>query len=91
MSWVRIFAGSCERRANKLAYAITIRYADTLNQGIIITSILNRRKEVNTLPAYKDEQRGTWYSKFYYQTWDGERKQKKKRGFRTRREAVEFE
>ncbi|SCI04360.1 Integrase [uncultured Ruminococcus sp.] len=43
------------------------------------------------MPAYKDEQRGTWYSKFYYQTWDGERKQKKKRGFRTRREAVEFE
>ena len=43
------------------------------------------------MPAYKDEERGTWYSKFYYQTWDGERKQKKKRGFRTKREAVEFE
>lgn len=43
------------------------------------------------MPAYKDGERGTWYAKFYYQTWDGERKQKKKRGFRTKREAVEFE
>lgn len=33
----------------------------------------------------------TWASKFYYKDWKGERKQKKKEGFLTKREANEFE
>ena len=43
------------------------------------------------MPVYKDEQRGTWYVKFYYIDWMGNRKQKKKRGFKTQREAKAFE
>lgn len=43
------------------------------------------------MPTYKDEKRGTWYCKFYYQDWTGKRKQKKKEGFKTQREAKEFE
>lgn len=43
------------------------------------------------MPVYKDEQRGTWYTKFYYVDWMGNRKQKKKRGFKTQREAKTFE
>ena len=43
------------------------------------------------MPAYKMEQRGTWYCKFCYTDWDGAHKQKKKEGFRTKREALEFE
>lgn len=35
--------------------------------------------------------RGTWYASFRYTTWDGARKQKKKEGFKTRREALEYE
>lgn len=42
------------------------------------------------MPAYKNE-RGTWNVKFYYQDWTGQRKQKKKEGFATKREAQEFE
>lgn len=43
------------------------------------------------MPAYKDKQRGTWYANFYYKDWTGERKHKCKRGFKTQREAKEYE
>ena len=43
------------------------------------------------MPTYKDEKRGSWYCKFYYQDWTGKRKQKKKEGFKTQREAKEYE
>jgi integrase len=43
------------------------------------------------LPAYKDEQRGTWYVQFYFEDWTGVRKKKYKRGFKTQREAKQWE
>ena len=42
------------------------------------------------MPAYKNE-RGTWNVKFYYTDWTGKRKQKKKEGFTTKKEANAFE
>jgi len=41
--------------------------------------------------AYKDPNRGTWYAAFYYTDWTGTRKHKVKRGFKTMREAKEWE
>ena len=41
--------------------------------------------------AYKDEERGTWYVSFYYEDWTGAKKRKVKRGFRTKKEALNFE
>lgn len=43
------------------------------------------------MAAYKDKMRNTWFCQFYYTDWQGNRKQKKKRGFRTKREALEWE
>ena len=43
------------------------------------------------MPANKDEKRGTWIAQFYYTDWTGARKKKKKRGFATKREALEWE
>ena len=43
------------------------------------------------MPVYKDEKAGTWYSKFRYKDWTGTTKNKMKRGFATRREAVAWE
>lgn len=43
------------------------------------------------MPAYKDEERGTWRVVFSYKDWKGSRRRKQKRGFKTRREALEFE
>lgn len=43
------------------------------------------------MPAYKDKDRGTWYASFYYTDWSGNRKLKKKRGFKTKREALAWE
>lgn len=43
------------------------------------------------MPAYKDSAKGTWYVSFYYVNWKGERERKLKRGFSTKREALEFE
>ena len=41
--------------------------------------------------AYKDKKTGKWYVQFRYSDWKGEKKQKLKRGFPTKREALEWE
>lgn len=43
------------------------------------------------MPAYKDSKTGTWFVKFYCKDWTGENKQIKKRGFATKREALNYE
>lgn len=43
------------------------------------------------MPAYKDEKRNTWYCLFYYENWQGVKKKKQKRGFKTKKEALEWE
>ncbi len=43
------------------------------------------------MPVYKDEKRNTWYSAFYYKDWQGNRKKKKKEGFKLKREAQDYE
>lgn len=43
------------------------------------------------MPAYKNEKTGTWFCKFYYTDWTGKRQQKKKSGFKTKKEALEWE
>ena len=43
------------------------------------------------MPAYKDEERGTWYCEFRYKEVNGISKKKKKRGFKTKKEASEYE
>lgn len=49
------------------------------------------RKGVRTMAAFKNEKNGTWYVQFRYTDWKGERQQKLKRGFATKREAQEWE
>ena len=43
------------------------------------------------MAAYKDKAQNTWYTSFYYEDWTGERKRKLKRGFSTKKEALEWE
>ena len=43
------------------------------------------------MPAYKDNKKNTWYVKFRYTDWQGNRKETTKRGFATKREAKEYE
>lgn len=43
------------------------------------------------MAAYKDEERGSWYVSFHYNDWTGKNKRKLKRGFKTRKEALEWE
>ena len=43
------------------------------------------------MPVYKDSKTNTWYCKFYYSTWQGVRKQTTKRGFKTKKEAQQWE
>lgn len=43
------------------------------------------------MPAYKDEKQNTWYCLFYYRDWQENKKKKQKRGFRTKKEALEWE
>ena len=42
------------------------------------------------MPVYKDEERGTWYVRCYYEDFTGKKKQIKKRGFKLQREAKEW-
>lgn len=43
------------------------------------------------MAAYKNKDNGTWYVQFRYTDWKGERQQKLKRGFSTKKEALEWE
>jgi integrase len=43
------------------------------------------------MPAYKDQKTGNWYVFFYYRDWQGDNKGKTKRGFKTKRNALEWE
>ena len=43
------------------------------------------------MSVYKDKAQGTWYATFRYVDWKGEKKQKLKRGFRTKKEALAYE
>lgn len=39
------------------------------------------------MAAFKNKTNGTWYVQFRYTDWKGERQQKLKRGFATKKEA----
>lgn len=43
------------------------------------------------MPVFKNEKNKTWYVMVRYTDWQGNRKQKYKRGFETKREALEWE
>ena len=43
------------------------------------------------MPTYKDTKTGLWYCKFVYTDWTGNRKQKKKMGFKFQKEAKAYE
>lgn len=43
------------------------------------------------MPAYLNEKTKTWFCHFRYTEWTGERKDKKKCGFKTKRDAVKWE
>ena len=43
------------------------------------------------MSVYKDEKEKTWYVSVRYTDWRGEKTRKVKRGFKTKREALEWE
>ena len=43
------------------------------------------------MSASRDEKTGKWTAQCYYENWKGEKKHKKKRGFATKKEALEWE
>ena len=43
------------------------------------------------MPVYKDKKKNTWYVKFNYKNWRNETRFVTKRGFATKRDAVEYE
>ena len=43
------------------------------------------------MPAYRDEKHGTFYASFYYTDFTGARRKKMKRGFKLKRDALEWE
>lgn len=43
------------------------------------------------MAAFRNKDNGTWYVQFRYTDWKGERKQKLKRGFATKKEAQAWE
>ena len=43
------------------------------------------------MPAYKDNERNTWYCSFYYTDWTGARKKHHKRGFSRKKDAEAYE
>lgn len=58
---------------------------------LVIAGHAPNEKERKEMPVYKDEQRNSWYCKCNYKDWLGESKSKMKRGFATKREALQWE
>ncbi len=52
---------------------------------------MDQEKGVTNMPAYKDKKTGKWYVFFYYKDWMGDNKGKTKRGFATKREALQWQ
>ncbi len=50
--------------------------------------VSERRKD---MPAYKDKKTGKWYASFYFENWNNVREKKMKRGFETKKDALEWE
>lgn len=53
--------------------------------ALVKKQIKIKKVRIKIMPAYKDEKTGSWYAKFYYEGFLGERKTKFKRGFETKR------
>ncbi len=45
----------------------------------------------DNMPVYKENDSNTWRSQFYYTDWTGKKHKKNKRGFKTKREAQQYE
>lgn len=43
------------------------------------------------MPVYKNQDNGTWYVSVYYKDWENNQSRKVKRGFKTKRDAQEWE
>lgn len=43
------------------------------------------------MAVYKDTERGTWYTSFHYKDWTGKDRRKMKRGFSTKKAALDWE
>lgn len=57
----------------------------------MVTHRLQCEQKGGKMSVYKDVKQGTWYVSFRYVDWTGEKKQKMKRGFRTKKEAQNYE
>ncbi|MDD3416292.1 MAG: Arm DNA-binding domain-containing protein [Lachnospiraceae bacterium] len=68
-------------------------YIAALGEVLESRGVLNarRRKGGLIMSAYKDTERGSWYVSFHYYDWTGKNRRKLKRGFKTKKEATDFE
>ena len=60
-------------------------------ERLFVLDVKFKYKGDDFMPAYKDDKTGKWFAKFYYTDWQGNNKQKWKRGFTTKKEALTFE
>ena len=49
------------------------------------------KKEAMKMAVYKDKKRGTWYTSVMYKDWTGKQCRKLKRGFATKKDALDWE
>ena len=59
--------------------------------ALVKKQIKIKKVRIKIMPVYKDEKTGSWYAKFYYEGFLGERKTKFKRGFETKKDALDYE
>lgn len=63
-----------------------------LSQNRFFVNVFSEKKGILiNMPAYKDTERNTWYAAFNVKDWNGKIIRKKKRGFKTKKEALEWE
>lgn len=68
-----------------------MKYMQAENNYLFYYIAASMRKEIIQMPAYFDDQKRTWFTKFYYKDFTGKRKQKMKRGFVRKADALQYE
>ena len=88
--------GAPEKRAKKIIDDLNEELKEKgflIYDKVVNAKYFNERYNIEQgiyMPAYKDDERGTWYCEFRYKEINGFNRKKKKRGFKTKKNTREI-
>lgn len=94
---IKEILGICENKAYQIIRDLNEELREKgflTQQGRVNVEYFNERFNIGRwcfMPQYKDNEKNTWFCEFWYRDYDNVNKKKKKRGFKTKKEALAWE